>query len=151
MTYFCVMIVTRRVTLFPSFPKACPAPTCPVWQKGKEYNKEGCRKLRSLFRTAQSTYEGEAVRLYRSTDEIKRDIRRIKADITEASGMLNIRNLLTEALAELAGAEPERWVPELEALVADADATLSRLRTLREDLSALRAELEDARWAIAGV
>ena len=64
--------------------------------------------------------------------------------------MLNIRNMLTEVIAEYAEASPERWVPELRALVEDAEATLESLAELCTNLDMLRCELEDTRWAIRG-
>ncbi len=62
--------------------------------------------------------------------------------------MLNIRNILTEAIAEYSRSEPELWIPELRALIDEADGTLSMLRGLKDSLDMLRAELEDARWAL---
>jgi len=106
--------------------------------------------LRTVFRTNYSTYEGEAPRLYRTTEEIRRDIKDIKERIAETSAMLNIRNMLTEVIAEYAEASPERWVPELRALVEDAEATLESLAELCTNLDMLRCELEDTRWAIRG-
>ena len=104
--------------------------------------------LRTVFRSNYSTYEGEAPRLYRTTEEIRRDIKDIKARIAEANAMLNVRNMLTEVIAEYAEASPERWVPELRALVEDAEETLAGLGGLCESLDMLKCELEDTRWAI---
>ena len=106
--------------------------------------------MRTVFRTNYSTYEGEAPRLYRTTEEIRRDIKEIKDRIAEATAMLNVRNMLTELIAEYAEASPERWVPELRALVDDAEATLESLGGLCESLDMLKCELEDTRWAIRG-
>lgn len=104
--------------------------------------------MQTLFRYSYSTYEGEPPRLYRSPDDIRRDIKVIKREIAEATASLNIRNLLTEAIASLAEAEPERWIPELRDLCDEADETLTALQSLREDLDLLREELEDARWML---
>lgn len=104
--------------------------------------------MQSVFARGYSTYEGEMPRLYRTTDEIGRDIRSIKTKITEVYSMLNIRNVLTEAIAAYAESEPEMWIPELRNLVDEADDTLGALRTLRESLDILKAELEDAKWAL---
>lgn len=87
-------------------------------------------------------------RLYRTAEEIGRDIKGIKARITEVYSMLNIRNLLTEAIAAYAESEPELWIPELRDIVDEADDTLTALCELRDGLDVLKAELEDARWAL---
>lgn len=104
--------------------------------------------MQSLFFSGGSPYEGEMPRLYRTTDEIGRDIKQIKNRIGEVYSMLNIRHILTEAMAAYAEAEPERWIPELRSLVEEADDTLTLLNTLREGLDVLKAELEDAGWAL---
>lgn len=104
--------------------------------------------MQSVFYSNYSTYEGEATRLYRSCDEIKRDIKEIKRRIATTDAMLNVRNMLTEAIAEYSSTEPEMWIPELRALVDEADNTLDMLRGLKENLDMLRCELEDARWAL---
>ena len=104
--------------------------------------------MQSLFQRGYDTYEGQMPALYRSTDEIGRDIKGIKERIREVYSMLNIRNFLTEAIAAYAESEPEMWIPELRQLVDEADDTLGALRSLREGLDTLKAELEDARWAL---
>ena len=104
--------------------------------------------MQSVFLRSYSTYEGEPVRLYRTTEEIGRDIRSIKEKISEVNSMLNIRNVLTEAMAAYAESEPEMWIPELRVIVDEADDTLGVLRKLRGSLDLLKAELEDAKWAL---
>lgn len=106
--------------------------------------------MRTVFRTNYSTYEGEGARLYRTTEEIRRDIKEIKERIAEANAMLNIRNMLTELIADYADTSPECWVPELRALADDAESTLACLSGLCENLEMLKCELEDTRWAICG-
>ena len=104
--------------------------------------------MQSVFVRSHSAYEGEPARLYRTTDEIGRDIRSIKDKITEVYSMLNIRNVLTEAIAAYADSEPEMWIPQLRTIVEEADDTLGALYTLRDGLDTLKAELEDAKWAL---
>lgn len=104
--------------------------------------------MQTLFRTSFSTYEGEPPSLYRSPDEIRRDIKVIKAEIAKTTASLNIRNILTEAIAKLAEKEPEMWIPELRDLCDEADETLSSLEVLRCDLDLLREELEEAKWIL---
>ena len=105
-------------------------------------------KVQSVFTRAGSSYEGEMPMLYRTTEEIGKDIKEIKRKIASAYGRLNIRNILTEAMASYSESEPEMWVPELYRLVDEADYTLGVLRGLRDDLDVLKAELEDARWKL---
>ena len=89
-------------------------------------------------------------RLYRTTDEIGRDIQSIRGRISEVYSRLNIRNMLTEAITAYAESDPEFWIPELRELVEEADDTLLALRELRSSLDVLKAELEDAKWALGG-
>lgn len=104
--------------------------------------------MQTLFFRSHNNYEGIEVRLYRSCGEIRRDMDVIKERIENAVSMLNIRNMLTEAMARYAESEPEVWIPELENLVATADETLNELKSLRESLDVLRGELEDTKWAL---
>lgn len=106
--------------------------------------------MRSLYKRGYSSYEGEMPRLYRTTDEIGKDIKKIKEEIVDAYSMLNIRNILTEAMASYARSEPETWIPELRRIVDEADYTLAVLYELRDGLDVLKAELEDTRWALGG-
>ena len=63
--------------------------------------------------------------------------------------MLNVRDILTAVIDEYAKGEPERWIPALSDIVAEAEDTLDRLKKLREDLDILSEELEDTVWALA--
>ncbi len=104
--------------------------------------------LQTVFFRPHSNYEGIGARLYRSCGEIKEDMDKIREKIDASLGMLNIRTMLTEAMARYAEAEPEVWIPELEGLVAEADATLAELNSLRDTLDILKTELEETRWAV---
>ena len=104
--------------------------------------------MQSVYSRGYSNYEGEAPRLYRTTDEIGRDIQSIKQRISEVYSMLNVRNMLTEAISAYAESEPELWIPQLRNLVDEADSTLDALTALRDGLDTLKAELEDAKWAL---
>ncbi len=115
----------------------------------RDINKmKGLIGLQSVFFRNYSTYEGTGARLYRSCAEIRKDIKQIKSSIEEAYAMLNIRNLLAEAIAEYAASEPEVWIPELKQIIEDADDTLTRLTDLRENLDILKSELEDTKWVL---
>lgn len=95
---------------------------------------------------AENRYDGIPPALYRTPTQIKRDMARISREIREADEMLSIRNVLTEMIDELAVEEPARWIEELEATVSEAREALERLERLRDALSELAVELEEARW-----
>ena len=101
-----------------------------------------------MFFRNYSTYEGEPARLYRSPDKIREDIFEIRTKIEAVDRMLNIRNVLTDVIDKYAQGEPEKWIPALSEIVADAEETLDRLKRLRETLEALSEELEDTKWAL---
>ena len=101
-----------------------------------------------MFFRNYSTYEGEPPRLYRSPERIREDIFDIKTKIESVDSMLNVRNILTAMIDECAAGEPEKWIPVLSEIVADAEETLDRLRSLKDSLDVLTAELEDTKWAL---
>ena len=98
-----------------------------------------------------SVYEGMPARLYRSPCEIRRDMTRLSKQIKEADEMLSVRNILVEMLSECAGREPEKWIPELEELVADARASLDCLTRLKSALSDLSEEFEETVCAVGKI
>lgn len=98
-----------------------------------------------------SVNEGMPARLYRSPCEIRRDMTIISKQIKEADEMLSVRNILVEMLSECARGDPERWIPELEELVADARASLDSLTRLKSALSLLSDELEESVCVIGRV
>ena len=101
-----------------------------------------------MFFRNYSTYEGEPARLYRSLDKIREDIFEIKTKIESVDSQLNVRSLLTSMIDECAKGEPERWIPALAEIVADAEETLDKLKSLRASLDILSEELEDTVWAL---
>lgn len=92
-----------------------------------------------------NSYEGTPATLYRSTDEIRRDMRLIMDKIAEQEEMLSIHNLLLEMIPIWAEQSPERWIPELEEMVAEASGALDTVQRLKEALEFLRVELEDVK------
>ena len=92
-----------------------------------------------------NTYEGSPPRLYRSPDEIRRDMRVIVDRIAEQEEMLSVHNLLFEMIPSWAEESPERWIPELEQMVAEADEALGTLKRLKEALEYLTLELEEVK------
>lgn len=90
-----------------------------------------------------NVYEGIPARLYRSPCEIRRDMLKISKQIKEADEMLSIHNILMEMLSECAVGEPERWIPELEEIVAEARNSLDNMKRFNLALSELSCELEE--------
>ena len=101
-----------------------------------------------MFFTNYSTYEGEPVRLYRTPEEIGRDIGFIKNKIEKTQEMLNIRSIISDMIAVCAEGDPERWIPELKRAVCDAEETLEMLTDMKNSLDMLEGELEDTRCVL---
>ena len=93
--------------------------------------------------SCMNSYEGTPPRLYRSPDEIRRDMRSIIEEITEKEEMLSVHNLLLEMIPSWAEESPQRWIPELETMVAEACEALDTIKRLKETLELLALELED--------
>ena len=98
-----------------------------------------------MFFVNYSTYEGRHARLYRSPEEIIKDIGEIKDKINEINEGLNIRDIVASTMGDLAYGEPEKWIARLEQIVDDANETLDSLRMLQHSLDELYKELEDVR------
>lgn len=95
--------------------------------------------------TCMDPINGHPPRLYRSPSEIHRDMIRISARIRENEEMLSVHNLLIEMIPTWAEQSPEKWIPELEATVAEARDALDNLSRLQCALEQLSLELEDVR------
>lgn len=102
----------------------------------------------TVFFRNYSSYEGEPARLYRSPNRIREDILDIKTKIETVNKKLNVRDILMAVIDEYAQGEPEKWIPALSEIVCEAEETLDRLKSLREDLDLLSEELEDTVWAL---
>ena len=98
-----------------------------------------------MFFVNRDNYEGLPPRLYRSPEEISRDIHDIRAKIEKASEKLNVRNILTEMLAECAEGEPEVYILRLRELVNEAHDTLDGFLRLEDTLGLLTDELYEVR------
>ena len=92
-----------------------------------------------------SKSEGMPARLYRAPCEIQRDMSKISREIRDIEEMLSVRNLVVEMVSECADASPEKWIPELEELLAEAQDALRVLRGLKDTLEDLSRELEEVR------
>lgn len=102
----------------------------------------------TVFFRNYSTYEGVPARLYRSPDTIREDIFAIKTKIESVNERLNVRNILASMIDSCAHGEPEKWIPILSEIVAEAEESLCMLKSLRESLDILGEELEDTKWAL---
>ena len=91
---------------------------------------------------------GEGIRVYRSVDEIRADIRRVSKNVNEIYGMLNIRDMLVDMIIEYSEESPERWIEALEGVISEAEALLVRVKLLEETLGELSAELDEAKCAM---
>ena len=89
-------------------------------------------------------------RIYRSVDEIRRDISRINERIDETNDMLNIRSLLLDMLIGDGRTPPEELIPELELAIDDAKRALLSLSEFKEELSLLEEELNETKCMIGG-
>ncbi len=96
----------------------------------------------------QNTAEVHLTRMYRTPEEIRRDMKRIHMAIEETTDMLNTRNLIVEALTAMAMNHPETWIPAIEELLEEARAALARLETLECALLGLREEIEEVKEVI---
>ena len=95
--------------------------------------------------SCMNVYEGIPPRLYRSPSEIHRDMIKISARIKENEEMLSVHNLLIEMIPSWAEKSPEKWIPELEETVAEAQEALENLKRLQYALEELSRELEEVR------
>ena len=101
-----------------------------------------------LYYVGADTSEGRPPRLYRSVEEIRRDIGRIKRELTESDEMINVRNILSELISELENNEADRWQSSVERLIEDAQDAMIMLMKLKDKLDMLNCELEETRCAI---
>lgn len=95
--------------------------------------------------SCMNTYDGMPPRLYRSPEEIRRDMMKISLRIKENEEMLSVHNLLIEMIPTWADQAPEKWIPELEATVAEAQEALDNLKRLQYALEELSRELEEVK------
>ena len=103
-----------------------------------------------MFYVRSDSYEGTPAELYRRPEQIRRDMDGVRKSIDSIMERLNSRSILTEVLASLAEREPARWIPELEAIVAEASESLAALNELRSTLDELSRELEDTKCILQG-
>lgn len=89
--------------------------------------------------------EGSPPRLYRSTEEIRRDMMKISTQIRENEEKISLHNLLMEMLPTMAENEPEKCLPQLRETICEADEALESLKRLKFALDELTTELDEVR------
>ena len=92
-----------------------------------------------------NVYEGLPPRLYRTPNEIRRDMEVISTKLCEIEGMLSVHNLLVEMIPDWSKKSPECWIPELSDILVEAEESLRKLHILRDALEELKCEMEDVR------
>ncbi len=80
-------------------------------------------------------------RVYRSTEQIKDDIRVVALRINEINEMLNIRELVAALAMNDMDSDPVRSAEAVRELADRAEDALAELSSLNESLDNLRAEL----------
>ena len=97
-----------------------------------------------------SISSGLPERVYRGVGEIRRDIGNIAARIRETNERLNLRSILLDLvdITRAVGDNPAVWIPELTDAIDEARSAYESLSELKEELSCLREELREARWAM---
>lgn len=98
-----------------------------------------------MFYVRANSREGRPSGLYRTPSEIGRDIVEVRQRICDIEDRLNVRNILAEALPELAMSDPARWIPQLEGIVKEATDLLFTLEGLSDTLDMLMTELEETK------
>ena len=91
---------------------------------------------------------GLGPRIYRSPDEIRNDIERVKYEIENINCGINIRELMLEMLSNEENLSPDNIISELESLVSAAEEALAELSNLNEELSLLEEELYEVKCEI---
>lgn len=90
-------------------------------------------------------HEGSPPRLYRSTEEIRRDMMKISTQIRENEEKISLHNLIMEMLPSLAEKDPEKWISQLRETICEADEALDNLKRLKFALDELVTELDEVR------
>ena len=101
-----------------------------------------------MFTRPPSNYYGIPERIYREPKEIQEDIAAIKHRIDRINRCLNVREVLEGMISSYADACPERWVPALSEIAADAADSLNDLIELNKTVDMLMDELEETRCAL---
>ncbi len=95
-----------------------------------------------MYRNSKNEF-GIRPTLYRTTDEIREDMRDINENIHVAAERLNPRTLLTDIINDERCGNPKEFLITLEDTLARAQDAYSELRSLREELISLEDELRE--------
>ena len=98
-----------------------------------------------MYRTFDMV-NGIPPRIYRSPNEIRRDIDEISAKIKETNLRMNLRALVLDIISSDRGEEPANLISELESAIDEAREALSELKNLENELTALEYEMEEIKW-----
>lgn len=82
-------------------------------------------------------------RLYRSADEIRKDMRGIREGVGRIDSMLSVHNLRASMLGECEVDELKKNIPALEEAVMDADKSLRLLVRFTNAITELGRELDE--------
>lgn len=88
------------------------------------------------------------LRLYRSAEDVTRDISDVRAKIEEIRDSFSVRELLLNMLSEPVERNSDEWIYDLEAILGEAEAARLKMRELCEELGFLEAELGEAKCSI---
>ena len=91
---------------------------------------------------------GLAPRIYRTPEEIRRDISEAKRAIEKINLGLNIRSLMLEMLSDDENLAPGEAVRGLENILSEAEEALYELSKLNDELSLLEEELYEVKCEI---
>ena len=88
--------------------------------------------------------DGAPAGLYRTPEQIKRDMDSIAKRIADVMYMLNIRNVISEIISESSVDDARRRAEAVGELVENAKEALSMLKALSGELDELGRELADS-------
>ena len=89
-------------------------------------------------------------RLYRSPEEIRRDMRGIREGMGRIDSMLSVHNLRSSMLSECKTDELIEKIPELKEAVLDADKSLRLLVRFTKAVTELGRELDEVVCVLRG-
>ena len=96
----------------------------------------------------ERAYEGIPGRLYRSTEEISRDIRIIEEKIRETEAKLSVHSIIDGLMESRDKMIDESILENLSSIIGNAERSLFHLERLREGMNYLEEELSEVRWLL---
>ena len=98
-----------------------------------------------MYRTFDMV-NGLPPRIYRSPNEVRRDMDEICAKIKETNLRLNLRALVIDLISSEDCDELGTLIAEIESAAEDAREALTELRNLENELTALEYEMGELKW-----